>query len=516
MSYTTILVALLAVLALFLVRGRSALRYIAGPPSPSWIFGNMIQLLLPSHLGDYEFAWRKLYGSVYRLKGCFGEDRLMVSDPIAVQYILNSQDFEHGPLIELLIDWVHGERSIVAQKGKEHRELRAALNIGFTGAAVRRYQPVFEKVAHTISEKLDHSNVVSIDMCPLLSTAALNAITQVVLGYPTEDLGADFVKSNLQVVRVASTQSKIHILVEKFIPLFPQWLLHKAIYLPIKTFQLFRTNTYVVHREGQRVVREKMEIASQGLEPNEDVFSLLLHSNQSDGARKSLTEEDIVGQTAILMIAGQETTANTLAFGLVELSRNPELQETLRTEIQATLSTSGGSSIVYNSMPLLNAFIKEALRMFPPLPFPDRMAVRDVVVPLSENIVLKTGEHVNQISVRKGETVFVGIASYQQLESRWGDDAENFRPSRWLDGTVHEEEGLGPYANLLTFLAGPHTCLGWRFAILEMQVILCELVGKYSFSLPVDHLLRSQVAGTLQPVDANGKKGALLHVKRVM
>lgn len=98
----------------------------------------------------------------------------------------------------------------------------------------RQYHPVFEKVAHTvsvtftqdpfvstsflqISEKLDHSNAVSIDMCPLLSTAALDAISQgtqcnflisnnhsnvclVVLGYPLEDLGADFVTSNLQVV----------------------------------------------------------------------------------------------------------------------------------------------------------------------------------------------------------------------------------------------------------------------------------------------------------------------------
>ncbi|KAF7368286.1 Cytochrome P450 [Mycena venus] len=421
MSYTTIFMALLAALALpvfLIIRGRSALRHIAGPPSPSWIFGNMIQLMLPPQLGDYEFTWRKLYGPVYRLRGCFGEDRLMVTDPIALQYILNSEDFGHGPLLELLIDWIHGEKSVVARKGKEHRQLRAALNIGFTGAAVRQYQPIFEKVAHTISEKLDHSNVVSIDMCPLLSTAALDAITQgtrsnflithyssniglVVLGYPAEDLGADFVKSNLQVVRAASTQSKINILAETIVPLFPRWLVHKAIYLPIQTFKLLRTNTYIVHREGQRVVREKMEIGRQGLEPSDDIFSLLLYSDQSNDARKFLTEEDIMGQTAILMIAGQETTANTLAFGLVELSRNPELQEALRTEIHATLSTSG-SSVMYNSMPLLNAFIKETLRMFPPLPFPDRMAVRDAVIPLSENIVLKTGEHVKQIPCPQG------------------------------------------------------------------------------------------------------------------
>jgi hypothetical protein len=49
-----------------------------------------------------------------------------------------------------------------------------------------------------------------------------------------------------------------------------------------------------------------------------------------------------------------------------------------------------------------------------------------------------------------------------------------------------------------------------------MQVILCELIGKFSFSLPVDHVFRSRFAAALQPVDANGKKGASLCVKRVL
>jgi hypothetical protein len=43
----------------------------------------------------------------------------------------------------------------------------------------------------------------------------------------------------------------------------------------MKTFKLFRTNKYLANREGQRAVREKMEIARQGLEPSNDVFSLL-------------------------------------------------------------------------------------------------------------------------------------------------------------------------------------------------------------------------------------------------
>ncbi|KAF7344061.1 hypothetical protein MVEN_01695600 [Mycena venus] len=87
--------------------------------------------------------------------------------------------------------------------GRKHQQLRAALNVAFTAAAVRQYQPIFEKVAQTISEKLDYSEGLSVDMCPLLSVAAFDAI--MVLGCPTEDLDADFVKINLEVIHLSST-----------------------------------------------------------------------------------------------------------------------------------------------------------------------------------------------------------------------------------------------------------------------------------------------------------------------
>ncbi|KAJ7271618.1 hypothetical protein C8J57DRAFT_1226201 [Mycena rebaudengoi] len=101
-----------------------------------------------------------------------------------------------------------------------------------------------------------------------------------------------------------------------------------------------------------RAIREKLEIVRQGLDPGDDVFSLLRLSVNTEDSKKSLTEEDIVGQTSLIMLA-----ANTLAFGLVELVRDPELQKSLRAEIHAALGTDR-HNIAYDSMPLLNGFIK--------------------------------------------------------------------------------------------------------------------------------------------------------------
>jgi len=232
--------------------------------------------------------------------------------------------------------------------------------------------------------------------------------------------------------------------------------------------------------------------------------------------KKQLREEDVVAQTSLIRISGQDTAAKTLAFGLIELAKNGELQQSLRAEIHDILGTASRENIPYDSMPLLNAFIKETLRMYPILPFADRIALEDAVIPLSESIVTTAGKRMNRIHIRKGEFVSIAIASYQRMELWWGDDADKFRPARWLDGTVHQGESGTPYANLYSFLGGPRTCLGWRFAILEMQVFLCELVGKFSFSLPVGYSPRVKIANLLLPTDSDGNKGALLDVKRVL
>jgi len=154
--------------------------------------------------------------------------------------------------------------------------------------------------------------------------------------------------------------------------------------------------------------------------------------------------------------------------------------------------------------------------MFPVLPIDDRIAREDTVIPLSETITLSTGEDVSEIFIEKGQIVSIAIASFQRLESRWGKDAHEFNPNRWLQGSAYSGgEALGPYANLLSFLGGPHNCLGWRFAISEMQIFICELVRRFSFALPEDDAVRIRLLGTLMPVMSNGQKGAPLVVSRL-
>lgn len=91
----------------------------------------------------------------------------MVSDPVSLNYILNSPHFAFGPTFEDIIYLVFGKKSMVGVNGAftsyayvwtkhdrptegDHKRIRAALNVGFTAAAVRNYLPMFEKAAQTV------------------------------------------------------------------------------------------------------------------------------------------------------------------------------------------------------------------------------------------------------------------------------------------------------------------------------------------------------------------------------
>ncbi|KAJ7673673.1 cytochrome P450 [Mycena polygramma] len=514
MHNSTTWAAIFLVSALYLVvrRRKSAIRNIPAPESPSWIFGHMRQLML-SRYGDHEFRWLKQYGAIYRLTGCFGQQRLMVADPAALHHILNSSTFNRSPAVDNTAELMFGEESVLTAKAHEHRRLRSALNVGFTPSAVRKYHHIFKKTAEMIAEDFE-SHSKTTDVCPILSFATLNVISEAILGHSTADLPEEFVDSTLQIVELSATQSEAHILLDAIGSQVPRWLWRAAVFLPTNAFKIVRKERYYARKLGGQLVEEKREAARKGLELNDDFFSVLVNPDNLDNS-KALSTEDIIAQTALILIAGQETTANTLAFGLMELARHPDFQHQLRTEIYSTAETSAKNA-AYDSMPLLNAFLKEILRLYPAVPLLDRVATQDTVLPLSESVTTLTGERVNQIAIQKGQIVTMAIASYQRLSSHWGPKADKFKPSRWLEGEVSPGDAVGPYANLLSFMGGPRTCLGWRFALLEMQVIVCELVGKFSFEEPENEPIQPRFRTTLVPITSTGEQALPLCVTRIL
>lgn len=98
----------------------------------------------------------------------------------------------------------------------------------------------------------------------------------------------------------------------------------------------------------------------------------------------------------------------------------------------------------------MQVFKQEVCRFYSAIPYTERIAVRDTVVPISKPIISRRGEKVVDIPVKKGQHVEIAISSYNRLPEIWGEDAEQFNPFRWLEGRVEKNSNgaLGPYANM--------------------------------------------------------------------
>lgn len=122
-----------------------------------------------------------------------------------------------------------------------------------------------------------------------------------------------------------------------------------------------------------------------------------------------------------MLFAGHETTSNTVGLILLEMARNPSVQIRLRREIydmEKVVRARGDtefSAIDLEAMPLVQAIIKETLRMHPVAPHSFRWSLQDDVLPLAKPIVTKSGKTLTAVPIAKGTRILMSIAAYNRF-----------------------------------------------------------------------------------------------------
>ncbi|RMZ80057.1 hypothetical protein DV738_g3095, partial [Chaetothyriales sp. CBS 135597] len=166
------------------------------------------------------------------------------------------------------------------------------------------------------------------------------------------------------------------------------------------------------------------------------------------------------------LLAARDTTACLMSGAMFELARNPSCQDKLRAEIGRL---NGGLPVLEDikDMRYLNMFLKEVLRLYPPIPLNSRFAKNDSVLPRGGG---KDG--MGPIFIPKGQLVVYQVYSMHRREDIWGPDAHLFRPERW--------EIMRPRFEYLPFNAGPRICIGQQFALTETSYVLIRLLQSFS------------------------------------
>ncbi|KAK7962051.1 uncharacterized protein PG986_002876 [Apiospora aurea] len=174
------------------------------------------------------------------------------------------------------------------------------------------------------------------------------------------------------------------------------------------------------------------------------------------------------------IIAGSDTTAISLSSILWHLTTTPEAMTKLRTEVELQPRTQGRTTFktANASMPYLQAVIKEALRLHPAPGLP------------LWRVVPEGGATISNQYFEAGSVVGINLWVAHYDRSVYGDDADMFRPERWIEAEKGNPNHLQQMeANYMPFGLGSRTCIGRHISTLEMYKLIPELVSRYDFEL---------------------------------
>ena len=178
---------------------------------------------------------------------------------------------------------------------------------------------------------------------------------------------------------------------------------------------------------------------------------VFLHELVSQTADKVKIRSELLN----ILLAGRDTTASLLSNVWFELSKRPAIWSRLQHEVDLL---NGGFPTFekLKDMKYLRAVLNESLRLYPVVPENDRQADVDTVLPVGGG---KDGK--SPVFVKKGQVVHWSLYTMHRRKDLYGEDAEDFKPERWLD--EGGKKGLRVGWEYLPFNGGARICIGRRF-----------------------------------------------------
>jgi cytochrome P450 len=209
-----------------------------------------------------------------------------------------------------------------------------------------------------------------------------------------------------------------------------------------------------------------------------DLISILMHARDDDTGT-GMTNEQLRDEATTLVIAGSETTGNTIAWACYLLARHPRIQERLQQEVDLVLAGADPDYETLSRLPFTRAVITEALRLYGPVWILPRRALVDV----------ELGGHL----LRAGSRIFFSPYALNR-DPRLHRDPGRFDPDRWA--TDYTKSDMR--ATFFPFGQGIRNCIGEGFAWTESTLLLSVITAHWQLRL-ADGAVRPVVSSTLVP-----------------
>ena len=231
------------------------------------------------------------------------------------------------------------------------------------------------------------------------------------------------------------------------------------------------------------MLNDLIEARIQSGEKKDDVLSMLLDSKYEDTG-ESMGRDDLISEILFLIIAGHETTANSLSWSISLLSHHQDEREKLIAEITQLSDKFLDWDGLLSSSHTMNV-INESMRLFPPVWVLDRASIED--------------DSFGDFSWKGNTTFILYVYGMHRDEANW-DRPNDFIPDRFNRVDLRKKP-------LYPFGGGPRMCLGNHFSIVEMILVLRILYKNYDVAMvhdfpkqaPFVTLRPDRVKGVLSP-----------------
>ncbi|KAK8096571.1 cytochrome P450 3A5 [Apiospora kogelbergensis] len=463
-----------------------------------FFFGQAIKLFKAPTPTSLYTEWSKQHpeSPLIRYLTVGGGEVVVVNSPDAFKDIMQTQcySFKKPDRLRHMVKEFTG-KGIGMLEFDEHKAHRKMLNAAFTPENVRRLEPIFQQKASEFGSLLDRAIDVAIaggdgngvasgiiDCTETFNKATMDVICMALFGINSDNIGGDenivspcvtgkkqySFRDAYQAIFAMSTIESVLMLADSFVPL--RWL-------PCEANRKFKTTTNWLNVTLHQIIQERrntmLSAKSTGShEHSRDILAHLIEQSLPGGTAEGMTDEYMVGHLLFLLLAGHDTSSNSLSWSVYTLATQPNIQERLRREVRELssnrIASSPPSFAEIDALPYLHNVVREVLRVYPPATVMFRQAVNDVTV--------------QGFRLPKGTAI--------DLSGHLGEDADEVRPERW-DAWEPSPTGGGekkqrqtaapsPYAYEV-FGNGPRVCLGKQFALMEIKMFLFAMASRYRF-----------------------------------
>ena len=461
-------------------RANAPVRSIAQLPGPRGLplLGNALQIER-ERLHQQVEQWAREYGEIYRFRIATREF-VVISNPATVAAVLRDRPdgFQRGAKLNAAARAL-GFNGLFTVNGEEWRRHRPMVLRGLDPTHIKAFHPTLVKVTQRFERRWRRAAEEgrAIDLQADLMRYTVDVTAGLAFG---TDINT--VESDEEVIQKHLDQL-LPALARRVLSPLPRWLTQRA------------DRAVQVHLEAVRsavagfiaAARQRLDSQPQLREHPANLIEAMVAERDRPGSE--LSDEDLSGNVMTMLLAGEDTTANTLAWMIWLLHRHPEAAQRAAEEVRRVLGTEAHPTHAQLSqLDYVEACAHETMRLKPVAPLLIQEAVRDTVV---GDVAVPAGTPVMCL-MRPGAVSAAHFA-----------DPQAFRPERWLASDGPGRAAGSSKRVAMPFGAGPRTCPGRYLALSEMKMVAAMLLRAFDIadvSTTDGTQVRERLAFTMSPV----------------